>query len=86
MSTAVRSVSLPVQGMSCASCVAHVEKALKGVKPAKKAKAGEPEPAAAEEEKPKRGRKREERESVPAPPKKRTRTVADVEETILLAR
>ncbi len=50
------------------------EKALKGEKAARKAKATEPEPATAEEEKSKRGRKREERESVPAPPKKRTRT------------
>ena len=51
------------------------EKALKGEKPAKKAKAAaEAEAAAAEEDKPKRGRRREERESeVSAPAKKRTR-------------
>ena len=50
------------------------EKALKGDKPAKKAKAAEAE-AAIEEEKPKRGRRRDEKESeVKAPAKKRTRT------------
>jgi large subunit ribosomal protein L17 len=50
------------------------EKALKGEKPAKKAKAAEAE-AAIEEEKPKRGRRRDEKESeVKAPAKKRTRT------------
>src|SRR6266542_1603738 len=28
MSSTLKSISLPVQGMSCASCVAHVERAL----------------------------------------------------------
>jgi large subunit ribosomal protein L17 len=52
------------------------EKALKGEKPAKKAKAAaEAEAAAAEEDKPKPGRRRREKESgVSAPAKKRTRT------------
>lgn len=50
------------------------EKALKGEKAGKKAKAAA-EAAAAEEEKPKRGRRREEKESeVKTPAKKRTRT------------
>jgi Cu+-exporting ATPase len=31
MSPTTRSLNLPIQGMSCASCVAHVEKALRGV-------------------------------------------------------
>jgi P-type Cu+ transporter len=29
MTTNAKPISLPVQGMSCASCVAHVERALK---------------------------------------------------------
>ena len=28
MSSPMKSISLPVQGMSCASCVAHVRRAL----------------------------------------------------------
>ena len=31
MSTSIQTIGLPVQGMTCASCVAHVEKALKEV-------------------------------------------------------